>query len=72
MRAITVRRTFEDFEDYWATVQGGPSVGAKLRAMTPESRSALAARMRERLVAGAGGRITYAGRANAVKGRVRE
>ena len=32
-RAITVHRTFADFDDYWQTVLGGPSVGGKLSAM---------------------------------------
>jgi len=32
-REITVRRTFADFDEYWATVLGGPSVGAQLSAM---------------------------------------
>jgi SAM-dependent methyltransferase len=32
---ITVHRTFTDFDDYWATVLGGPSVGPQLAAMAP-------------------------------------
>jgi hypothetical protein len=27
-REIRAQRTFADFDDYWATVLGGPSVGA--------------------------------------------
>lgn len=68
-RAIEVRRTFEDFEDYWTTVLGGPSVAGKLKAMTPENLSALKERMKRRLPQDAAGRITYAARANAVQGR---
>jgi SAM-dependent methyltransferase len=67
---ITVRRTFADFGDYWATVLGGPSVGPQLATMAPEGRELLRARMSERLPADANGRITYSARANAVKGRV--
>src|SRR5258707_15764900 len=26
-RELTVQRTFADFDDYWTTVRGGPSVG---------------------------------------------
>jgi ubiquinone/menaquinone biosynthesis C-methylase UbiE len=69
-REITVRRTFADFEDYWATVLGGPSVGSQLAAMSPEELAHLKARMRARLPADAAGRITYSARAHAVKGSV--
>ena len=69
-REISVQRTFADFDDYWATVLGGPSVGAKLTAMAPEDRARLTGRMRALLPADASGRITYSARANAVKGRV--
>ena len=69
-REITVRRTFADFDDYWATVFGGPSVGPQLAAMASESLALLKVRMRACLPADAAGRITYSARANAVKGRV--
>jgi SAM-dependent methyltransferase len=70
-REITVRRTFDDFDDYWATVLGGPSVGPQLAAMASESLALLKARVSARLPADAAGRITHSARANAVKGRVR-
>ena len=70
-REITVRRTFAGFDDYWTTIQGGPSVGPQLRAMADESIALLKARLRARLPADAAGRITCEARANAVKGRVR-
>ena len=70
-REITVQRTFAGFDDYWATIRGGPSVGPKLVAMPPEDIALLKARMRARLPEDATGRITYGARANAVKGRVR-
>lgn len=69
-REITVRRTFADFDDYWATVSGGASVGPQLAAMAVEEFALLKARMRVRLPADAAGHITYGARANAVKGRV--
>jgi SAM-dependent methyltransferase len=69
-REITVQRTFADFEDYWTTILGGPSVGRQLAAMTPEAIARLKARMRTRLPTDAAGRITYRASANAVKGRV--
>jgi len=70
-REINVRRTFADFDDYWATVLGGPSVRPHLAAMAPEALALLGARMRARLPADDDGRITCSARANAVKGRVR-
>ena len=69
-REITVQRTFADFDDYWATILGGPSVGPQLEAMTPENSALLKTRMRAHLPADASGRITCGARANAVKGRV--
>lgn len=70
VREIEVERTFEDFDDYWATIRGGPSVGSRLGAMTPEDLARLAVRLKERTPAGPAGRITCRARANAVKGRV--
>jgi hypothetical protein len=69
-REITVQRTFVDFDDYWTTILGGPSVRAAAAAMTAGEVAQLQARMRERLPADATGRITYTARANAVKSRV--
>jgi len=69
-RAITVQRTFADFDDYWTTVHLAPSVGARLAAMAPGDVALLEERMRGRLPADGAGRITYSARANAVKGRV--
>ena len=68
-REIAVQRTFADFDDYWSTVFGGPSVGRQLRAMAADDLARLKARMRTRLPADAAGRVTYGARANAVKGR---
>ena len=69
-REITVRRTFADFDDYWTTVLGGPSVGRQLAAMASGDIALLKERMRARLPADANGRIDCSARANAVKGRV--
>lgn len=69
-RELTAQRTFADFEDYWATVLGGPSVGPKLRTMAAADIALLKARVRARLPADAAGRITYSARANAVRGCV--
>jgi SAM-dependent methyltransferase len=69
-REIAVQRTFDDLEDYWATVLTGPSVRAELATMPPADLAILKERMRTRLPADAAGRITCDGRANAVQGRV--
>jgi SAM-dependent methyltransferase len=68
---ITVERTFADLDDYWATVLGGPSVGAKLAAMSHEQVKELKSRLRTLLPIDGSGQITCRARANAVKGRVR-
>ena len=69
-REIKVERSFTDFEDYWTTILGGPSVGPKLAALAPESLERFKARMRTLLPTDAKGGITYGAKANAVKGRV--
>jgi SAM-dependent methyltransferase len=69
-REITVQRTFTDFEEYWATVRGGPSVGPPLAAMSAEDLLLLQARMRARLQTDPTGHITYSAWANAINGRV--
>ena len=69
-RAIPVQRTFADFEEYWAILKGGPSMGPSLAAMTPEAGDLLKSRLRTRLPVDAAGRITYGAMANAVAGRV--
>jgi SAM-dependent methyltransferase len=69
-KAITVQRTFADFDEYWTTVRKGPSVGGQLRALPGHDAAVLQARMRARLAADVNGRITCRATANAVKGRV--
>jgi len=69
-RELTVERTFANFDDYWTTILGGPSVGPHLAAMPSETLALLKARLRACLPADAAGRITYTARANAVKGCV--
>lgn len=69
-REITVQRTFADFDTYWTTVLGGPSVGRLLAAMPSGDLALLKTRMRALLPEDNTGRITCSARANAVKGRV--
>jgi ubiquinone/menaquinone biosynthesis C-methylase UbiE len=68
---FTVERSFADFDEYWATVQGGPSVSRTLASMSLHDSSLLQARMRERLTPDAIGRVSYSARANAIYGRMR-
>jgi ubiquinone/menaquinone biosynthesis C-methylase UbiE len=67
-RAFEVQRTFRDFEDYWSTVRGGPSVASKLAAMAPGDAETLRDRMRLRLPAPASGPFALGAVCNAVKG----
>jgi SAM-dependent methyltransferase len=67
---ITVQRTFADFDDYWTTILGGPSVSSRIATMAPEDLALLKARVDARLQADATGRITCSARANAVQGRI--
>jgi len=69
-RTITVQRTYADFDDYWTTILGGPSVGGRLAALSPEQRGLFEERLRARLPPDAAGRITCSARANAISGRV--
>jgi SAM-dependent methyltransferase len=67
---IEVQRTFADFDDYWATVQRGPSVVSVLSTLSPSEIDRLKAGLRERLGVQGDESFTCAARANAVKGRV--
>lgn len=69
-RTLAAQRTFADFDDYWTTARGGPSVGPKLAALSPADLALLRTRLCARLPLDASGRLTLAARANAVKGRV--
>jgi ubiquinone/menaquinone biosynthesis C-methylase UbiE len=68
-REITVARTFEDFEDFWASVQIATSMAQVAREMGPDEAARFKDRLRARLPADAAGRITFTSRANAVTGR---
>lgn len=71
--AISVQRTFADFEDYWETLLGGASIGRQLTELGREDRDRLRAMLRDGLPApDSGGRITTSARANAIRGRVRQ
>ena len=67
---ITVSRTFASFDDYWATLQGGPSLQRPLSTLSAEGRQTFESRLRAALPIDNDGRITYSARANAICGRV--
>lgn len=67
---ITVRRTFADFDDYWTTILGAPSVGATLARLPANDMALLKERVQHRLLTDTNGHITCSARANAVTGRV--
>ena len=69
-REIVVRRGFADFDDFWTTTLLGPAIGPTVAGMPAADVERLKSAVRARLPADADGRITYAARANAVKGRV--
>lgn len=69
-REITVMRTFADFDEFWTINLMSPNVGSIVAALTPGDAERLKARVHARLPADAAGRITYAARANSVKGRM--
>ena len=69
-QVISVQRTFADFDDYWTTILGAPSVGSRIAALASGRLEALKAAMRTRLPADASGRIALRAWANVVKGRV--
>jgi hypothetical protein len=69
-REITVQRTFADFDDFWATSLMSGNIGPIVAAISAGDAERLKTRVHARLPADEAGHITYAGRANAVKGCV--
>jgi ubiquinone/menaquinone biosynthesis C-methylase UbiE len=67
---IVVQRTYTNFDDYWETVLGAPSVGPTLAAMSKSDEAALKDRLRHQLSVGIDGQIICTARANAIKGVV--
>ncbi|HXP03370.1 MAG TPA: class I SAM-dependent methyltransferase [Stellaceae bacterium] len=69
-REITASRTFDNFEDLWETSLLAPALATILASLPADDIARLKARTRELLPADPDGRVTCAGRANAVKGRM--
>lgn len=68
--SITVQRRYADLDDYWQTLLGAPSIGARLAALDPTRQAQLRAQLPALLGVASDGSITCSGRANAIKGRV--
>ncbi len=68
-REIKVQRTFADFDEFWS-ISTTANIGGAIRTMAPDDVEELKKRMRARMAADAGGHITYAAWANAIRGRV--
>ena len=66
---LVVERSFADFDTFWAAARKGPRIAPRLAEMPGGDGELLKERLRARLKADAQGRITYAARANAVRGR---
>lgn len=69
-RAITVERTFPDFNTLWAITLTGPRLAAMASQITPALKEEIHEELRGKLNAGDGKPVTLSARANAVKGRV--
>jgi ubiquinone/menaquinone biosynthesis C-methylase UbiE len=68
-RDITVSRTFQDFDDFLTTTRSAsPALNAAVARVTDAEQ--LVRQIRQRLSVDADGRVTYAARANAVKGHL--
>jgi SAM-dependent methyltransferase len=71
-RVIRIPVTYASFDDFWDsnTMQIGPQ-GKVINSMSTRAREQLRMHLRERLLVGSDGCISYEAFANAVKGRVR-
>jgi len=69
-KEITVQRTFADFAAFWSLSTQMGNIQPVLAAMSPAEVEKLKERVQRRLPADAEGRLAYAARANAVRGRV--
>ncbi len=69
-RAITVRRSFEDADDYWDAISGTGVPKAMLDRMEAGAIAALKDRVRARVSTDGERQITLEARANAIMGHV--
>ena len=69
-RAITVERSFPDFDQFWAIALTGPRMSAQAAQLAPEMLTNLRADLKALLGAEDGKPLTLTATANAIKGRV--
>ena len=69
-REITVRRTFNDFDDFWVSSTNMGSTRPVLGSLAAADLEQLKDRVRARLSVDPSGQVTWHARANAIKGRV--
>jgi hypothetical protein len=67
---ITVRRSFDSFEDFWDITTQAASLQPTLTTMASDDLHELKSRVQLRLKQDAAGRITYPSRANAIRRQV--
>ena len=67
---ITVTRSFSSFDDYWAIVCRGPSLGPAIASLAAEQLAQLQSELRQQLQPSGNGTITLSGRATAIRGVV--
>lgn len=68
-RTITVRRSFTDFDEFWAITTTTSSLAPVIATLTAEAVATLRERVRQRLPPAAEGTVSYDAWANAIKGR---
>lgn len=69
-RAITVERSFPDFDTLWSMSINGTVLKPQVAALPPDEAEAVKQRVRAVFPPAADGSITYSGTANAISGRV--
>jgi len=69
-RVIKVERSYADFDEYWSTLKGSPSLNASTGKMSREQVEELKQRIGKRLPIATDGSLRLQAWANAVKGRV--
>lgn len=70
VRKVTVRRTFVNFDAFWAAAQSGPRLAPRLTQMSAADTVLLKDRLYDRLPKDVAGQVKVSARANAIKGRV--
>ena len=65
---ITVTRSFTSFDDYWAIVCQGPSLGPAIASLEAAQRAQLRSGLQQQLQPSDGSAITLSGRATAIRG----